>query len=205
MAGDGLRERKKRATRLALSLAAVKLTVERGWEAVTIEEIAAEADVSDRTFRNYFSSKAEAIASRHLDRSLEIVDELRDRPTDEPLWDAVTHAVLSQYPREETEPDPARTQALMLVLAHPAVQGEILNAGAAAQAELARAIAERTGTDVDRDLYPNLVAAAVNAATGAAVFHCLKARQPTSMGSVLADALAQLALGLPVPRGLPIP
>ena len=35
---DGLRERKKRETRLALSLAAVKLVVERGWNNVTIED-----------------------------------------------------------------------------------------------------------------------------------------------------------------------
>jgi AcrR family transcriptional regulator len=199
MAADGLRERKKRETRLALSLAAVKLIGECGWDAVTIEQIAAAANVSDRTFRNYFGSKAEAIASRHLDRSLEIVDQLRARPPDEPLWDALTHAVLSQYPREETEPDPARTKALLLMLAHPAVQGEILNAGAAAQTELAKAIAERTGTDADRDLYPSLVAAAVNAATGAAIFFCMRANQPTSMGNVLADALAQVARGLPIP------
>lgn len=49
-----LRERKKLATRAALSHAAWSLMVERGLEAATPEAIAEAADVSPRTFRNYF-------------------------------------------------------------------------------------------------------------------------------------------------------
>jgi AcrR family transcriptional regulator len=79
---EGLRERKKQETRIALSWAAVRLTVERGLANVRIEDIAAEAGVSLRTFRNYFSSKAEAIAAREVDRSLAIAAELRARPAD---------------------------------------------------------------------------------------------------------------------------
>lgn len=57
----GLRERKRLATRRAILLAAITVVRERGLEAATVDEIARIADVSPRTFFNYFSSKEEAI------------------------------------------------------------------------------------------------------------------------------------------------
>ena len=89
----GLRERKRRETRAALSLAALRLCVQRGWENVMVDDIAAAANVSSRTFRNYFSTKAEAVAAGHLERMLRVADELRARPASEPLWTAITHSV----------------------------------------------------------------------------------------------------------------
>lgn len=57
----GLRERKKRATRLALSEAALRLALDHGPEQLTVEEISEAAGVSARTFFNYFSSKEHAL------------------------------------------------------------------------------------------------------------------------------------------------
>ena len=57
----GLRERKRLATRRAILVAAITVVHERGLEAATVDEIARIADVSPRTFFNYFSSKEEAI------------------------------------------------------------------------------------------------------------------------------------------------
>src|SRR5215813_6924132 len=93
----GLRERKKQETRDALSFAALRLAVERGWENVLVEDIAAAAGVSARTFNNYFSSKAEAICSRHVDRMRGVVDGLRNRPEEETLWEALTGAALAWF------------------------------------------------------------------------------------------------------------
>jgi AcrR family transcriptional regulator len=60
-AEPGLRERKRLATRRAILLAAITVVREKGFEAATVDEIARIADVSPRTFFNYFSSKEEAI------------------------------------------------------------------------------------------------------------------------------------------------
>lgn len=57
----GLRERKRRATRRAIQVAALHLVADRGLDNVTIDEISRVADISPRTFFNYFSSKEEAI------------------------------------------------------------------------------------------------------------------------------------------------
>ena len=61
-AEPGLRERKRLATRRAILLAALQLVSERGLEATTVDEISRLADVSPRTFFNYFPSKEEALA-----------------------------------------------------------------------------------------------------------------------------------------------
>jgi AcrR family transcriptional regulator len=202
---SGLRERKKAATRTALSWAAISLTVERGFDDVKVEDIAAAAGVSPRTFNNYFASKAEAIASRHLDRSLRAADALRARPADEPLWTAITAAAMAQIePGPELEAMPVTDHAqwvagLRVMVAEPALQAEMLRAGAIAEAEIAAAVAERTGTDLKNDMYPHLVAAAVTAANKVAAQHFLRADPPVGMDVLLPRALAQFAAGLPVP------
>lgn len=57
----GLRERKRRATRRAIQSAIVDLAARQGYDRVTIEEISAAADISPRTFFNYFPSKDDAV------------------------------------------------------------------------------------------------------------------------------------------------
>ena len=75
----GRRERKKQATRAALSGAAVRLSLEHGVEHVTVEQIADDADVSLRTFFNYFSSKEEAVVAGDAARGDVLVERFRAR------------------------------------------------------------------------------------------------------------------------------
>lgn len=209
LARVGLREEKKQATRAALSWAAIRLLVERGYDGVLVEDIAAAAGVSPRTFNNYFASKAEAVASRHLDRCLRVADALRVRPADEPLWTAITHAVVASFePGPEVAGQPMLERqpwvaGLRLMVAAPAIQAESLRAAAQAESALAGAVAARTGTDPVRDIYPRLVAAAVLAANNVATQVFLTRTNGgvfDDMHELLVDALQQISAGLPPPR-----
>jgi len=128
--------------------------VERGWDEVAVEDIAAAANVSERTFRNYFTSKAEAVAASHLERALVVADELRAQPAAGPLWPASSHAarkslsVAPSSPRHE-----GHMERVKLVLAHPSLHAELLRADDIAKDELAAAIADRQGLDAERDLF----------------------------------------------------
>jgi AcrR family transcriptional regulator len=202
--GAGLRERKKQETRIALSWAAIRLAVERGLDNVRIEDIAAEAGVSTRTFSNYFGSKGEAIAARQYERSRAIAAALRERPAGEPIWEAISHAVLTGFALGEPAPggpaDRTWLDGVRLMVAEPALQGEMHKAVTAGEAEFARVVAERTGTDAATDVYPQLVAAVVGAAQHVVVQRWLGPEPPPSMEDLLRDVFGRLAAGLPAPH-----
>jgi AcrR family transcriptional regulator len=190
----GRRERKKLATRHALSSAALQLAVERGLENVTIEDITARADVSLRTFRNYFASKYEAICAIAADRARHIGASLLERPTSEPLWDAIVNAVLQHYQEAGQALDPELMSAIKLVVSSPAIRGEYLKIDAEMQEALAAAIAERTGAvDPGADMGPQILAGAVTAATRVAMGRWFRADPPEPLLPMIELALRQLA------------
>jgi len=189
----GLRERKKLATRKALSDAALQLAIERGLENVTIEDITAEADVALRTFRNYFTSKYEAVAAIGADRAYRIGASLLRRPPGEPLWEALTHSVLEHYEGTDHAFSRDAMMALGRVLQTPAMRGEYLKVNFEMQNALAAAIAERTGTDAEADMFPQILAGAVTAASQVAIRRWYAADPPVPLRPMLELALRQLA------------
>lgn len=194
----GLRERKKTATRLALSQAAIRLCISRGWDAVTIEDIAASADVSVRTFRNYFANKAEAIAASHVERTYRIATELRGRPEEESLLVALKACVLEQFAPEGV-PAPVEQRwldAMKLLLREPALHGEVIKANSVAQDELVSAIADRLKSSEATDLYPKVVAASVLAAVAVALEHSMFAEPPVPLKPALLEGLTLLENGM---------
>ncbi len=167
----------------------MQLAIERGLENVHVEDIADRAGVSARTFSNYFSGKYEAICCLAMDRTAAIGAALRARPPGEPLWPAITHAVLDQYGAADQVPDPDWIAGVRLVTSSPALQGEYLKSHYLAQRLLADAIAERTGADPARDLFPRVIAGAVTAATQVAVEHWLYAEPPAALAPLVRRAL----------------
>ncbi|HEX4587117.1 MAG TPA: TetR family transcriptional regulator [Mycobacterium sp.] len=93
----GLRERKKQRTRATLIDAAVELCDRQGFERTTVDQIAAVADVSPRTFSRYFATK-DAIALALIDDAIDLAaDELARQPTDINHFEALRRAYVAMY------------------------------------------------------------------------------------------------------------
>jgi AcrR family transcriptional regulator len=189
----GRRERKKRATRQALSVAALRLAREHGPQNVRVDDIAEAAGVSPRTYNNYFSSREQAIVvALAAERGQHVAAALRKRPADEPLEHAVVGALIQEY-SDDREPDRA---TLALITSAPALQAEFLDTIAAIERPLAEAIAARAGADGQGQLGPEVLAAAVSGAARMAAQRWLQPEPDTNFSVILNDALAWIVPAL---------
>jgi AcrR family transcriptional regulator len=90
----GLRERKRAETYARIQAEAMRLFLERGFDTVTLDDIAAAADVSRRSLFHYFESKEEIVFSTKAEFPRLVVEAIGRRPADEPLIDMVENAML---------------------------------------------------------------------------------------------------------------
>ncbi|MCP2250954.1 TetR/AcrR family transcriptional regulator [Lentzea aerocolonigenes] len=156
----GLRERKKTETRAALSAAALRLALAKGVDNVRVDEIAEAANVSPRTYNNYFASREQAIvAGITATRALQVSEALRSRPADEPLVDSIIAAFAEQYREPPSE-------ALALITSTPSLREAYLDSTSSMEPPIAEAIATRLGCG---ELGATVLAAAVSAAARIAV------------------------------------
>lgn len=162
---DGLRERKKLRTRAALTDAAVDLFYAKGYEAVTIDELAAAVDVSPRTFFRYFASKEDVVLSRGAELDDLVVDGLACRPADEPPLTALRAALFGMLPSAGDNVGVGRfLRAQHLINNTPALLAGNLRRMVATEARLTAEIARRQGVDPVTDLRPRVLVGVVYAA-----------------------------------------
>lgn len=196
---EGLRERKKAATRAALSAAAFTIAQEQGIDAVTAESIAAAAGVSSRTFHNYFANKEEAILHRLGNVLVDVVDSFASQPPELTVWEALEHSVLTIV--EDPDGELATMAALIrMVESHPTLMAHNVQLASQAMTAFGRAVAARSGTDYDRDLYPRLVHIAALAACRAAIelWACGQVPEKTPK-QLVREAFTLLRAGIPEP------
>jgi AcrR family transcriptional regulator len=164
----GLRERNKLRTRQEIADATLRLASERGLEHVTVEQIAAAAEIAPRTFFRYFDSKEDALLADHSDRLALLRQTLRDRPASEGPLTAVRASIL------EVVGDLEDNRELMLckfqlMQDSPTLHAQSLEKMAELERTLAEALAERSGADLERDYRPFVIAAAVCSAMRVAI------------------------------------
>jgi AcrR family transcriptional regulator len=198
-----LRERKKLATRRLLRRAALDLVAARGLTNVTVEDIAEAADVSPRTFFNYFPSKEAALFGGDPERAAELRAGVASEVPGKSALDAL-HVVLARDSEamagelRSLGGDPADWLRRMRVArADPHIRA----AHAAQMSMLERAIAEglaaRLGADQETDPYPGLLAAAAVSMVRACLTFWAGTGGATPLSQLIDQAFKALADGFP--------
>src|SRR6266851_4633835 len=105
----GLRERKRRQTRERLTRVAMALFLERGFEATTLDDIAAAADISRRSFFHYFASKEDVVFTWQEESTAALIAAVAARPANESMLTAAENAISAMV--RQLEPGEAMAMA----------------------------------------------------------------------------------------------
>jgi mycofactocin system transcriptional regulator len=179
-------------SRRELELIALRLFTEQGFDSTTIEQIAAEAEVSKRTFFRYFSSKA-GVLWNEFDHEVDIIRAaLAEVPPGVPMMDAIRRAVVtaSHYGPQD---GPELRMRMNLIGGVPALQSSAAVHYDAWERAISDFAATRIGQPAD-SLYPLAVGRATLAACRAA-YDRWSARADADLTYYLDAALTALAAG----------
>ncbi len=198
-----LRERKKAATRKLLRRAALVLVAERGLANVTVEDIAEAAEVSPRTFFNYFPSKEAVLFGGDPERAAELRAVVAAGAPGQTAVEALRLALAQDAEATTAElrslgGDPAEwVRRMKVARADPHIRA----AHAAQMSMIERAIAEglavRLGADLETDPYPGLLAAAAVSMVRSCTTFWAGTGGAVELGQLIDQAFSALADGLP--------
>ena len=154
---EGLRARKKRVAREAIAATARRLFAERGFDTVTVAEIAAAADVSEKTVFNHFPTKEDLACAGREQGLAQLVADITERPPGASVLDvfrALTTTVIDEFvaPGDEDLLTVAK-----IIQGSRTLQERLTVGWEAGSAAITAAIAETSGA-ADDDLVPAIVA-----------------------------------------------
>jgi TetR/AcrR family transcriptional regulator, regulator of mycofactocin system len=190
--GRPQRGRPPRTSARELQQIALRLFTSRGFDATTIEQIAAEAGVSERTFFRYFSTKASVLWSE-FDAEVDLLRQaLTAVPAEVPMMDAIRRAVVSvnHYHADDV---PELRMRMTLIATEPALQSSAAVHYDAWERVVAEFAAGRLGLD-SGSLYPLAIGHTALAACRAA-YDRWSARADADLTVYLDAALTALAAG----------
>jgi AcrR family transcriptional regulator len=192
-ATTGLRERKKIETREALRAAALRLFLEHGPSAVTVNDICDAAQVSRRTFFNYFESKEGALFAWDQRLTDELAANLAARPSQEPPLTALRRALDDTMPSFAAQTGWEARKELFGV--YPELRTKILHAIFRLEDRLAGTLADRVDGPAD-GLYPRLLAAATGSVFRVALMTWSPDTGIKGLQALVDQAFDHLAAGL---------
>ncbi len=165
--GTGLRERKKRQTRRALEETALRLFAEKGFDQVSVEEIAGAVGVSSRTFFRYFGSKEDLVLGPLLAIQPVLAAALAGQPAAMPVLTVLRQA-LDQLACHLEALRPELGLRRQIMMRTPALAARALQQREEWRTMLAQTVAARLGVDPMSDPRPQVTAAWAMAGLGAA-------------------------------------
>jgi AcrR family transcriptional regulator len=178
-------ERKRRAIRGELSEVALRLLTDRQFDSLTIDEIAAEAGVSRRTFFRYFTSKEDVVFAFLDQWAVRLAADIIARPAAEDPVAAVQNSF-----RQLTAAYDDRALALVrLVRDTPSLQQQERINREHLRISVVNALATRLGLDAERDMRPQILATIAFAPLDAAMFSWFGNRSDEEVGHLLDEAL----------------
>jgi AcrR family transcriptional regulator len=192
---DGLRERKKLRTREAIVDAALELFERQGFDATTVEDIAAAADVSPRTFFRYFDSKLDVVMSRSKAEEPHFEELVTLSPGKGPV--SAAHEIVGRLVGALVEgDDPSTVREFKVVLTTPSLRALALDHFHQHHDQLVDAYAARLGLGTD-DLRPHVLAGVVSTTTWAVLDRWVAdGADPDALRPMLDEAFSLLATGL---------
>lgn len=154
---EGLRARKKRAARETIAATARRLFAERGFDTVTVAEVAAAADVSEKTVFNHFPTKEDLAFADREDGLRLLLARITTRPPGTGVLD-VFRALTADLIDNLVVPGDPELLTVATILRHsPALRERLTVGWESGAAAVTAAIAETTGAAAD-DLVPAIVA-----------------------------------------------
>lgn len=190
----GLRERKKRERRQRIEAVAIDRFEANGFDATTIDDIAAAADIAPRTFFAYFPTKEDVVLADYADRLERTTNELARRPPAEPPWLALSTSfatVAADYEAERVQL--IRRFAIMAV--NPSVQARSLQLQAGWESAVADVLSRRSGARAD-DVTPRLMAATALACMRSSISHWILTGHQEPLPDLVKASFDRLAGGL---------
>ncbi len=190
----GLRERKKRETRRRIEEAAFELFETVGFEATTVDAIAAAADISPRTFFHYFPTKEDVVLADYSDRLDRIVEELDSRPEEEPPWEALEASFMVVAADYDAQRDLLARRFRIMARA-PSVYARSLQLQSGWEDAVARVLARRSKGEPE-DLQPRLMASVALSAMRSSQRHWMATGQEVHLPVLVRRCFEMLGNGL---------